>query len=43
MPHLSAMEAIKVSLIVLAVLGTARLFAMSHPDSAISQAYLLLY
>jgi hypothetical protein len=43
MPHFSAIEAVKIALVVLAVLGTGRLIALSYPDNPVSQAYLLLY
>jgi len=43
MPHFSAVEAIKVALMVLVILGTMRIFALQHPNSSAAQAYLLLY
>lgn len=43
MPHVSAVEGLKIVLFVFAVLGTIRLVALSYPDSKVSQALLLLY
>jgi hypothetical protein len=43
MPHFSAVEGVKISLFVLAVLGTLRIVTMSHPNNAVSQAFLNLY
>lgn len=43
MPHVSAVEGLKITLFVFAILGTVRLVALSHPNSAVSQALLLLY
>lgn len=43
MPHFSAVEAIKVSLMVLVVLGTVRIVTLSHPNNPMSQALLALY
>lgn len=43
MPHFSAIEGVKISLFVLAVLGTVRIVTLSHPNNPISQALLNLY
>lgn len=43
MPHVSAAEGLKITLFVFAVLGTARMVALAHPDSNFAQALLLLY
>lgn len=43
MPHFSAMEALKIVLVVLVVLGAGRFLAMAHPDNTIAQAFLTLY
>lgn len=43
MPHVSAVEGLKITLYVFAILGTVRLIALSYPDSKVSQALLLLY
>lgn len=43
MPHVSAVEGLKIALFVFAILGTVRLLALSHPNNNISQAFLLLY
>lgn len=43
MPHFSAVEAVKISLTVLAVLGAVRLLALSYPDNVVSRAYLTVY
>lgn len=42
-PHFSAVEIVKISLAVLAVLGAGRLVAMSYPDNAVAKAYLAVY
>jgi hypothetical protein len=43
MPHVSAAEAVKVALMVLVVLGSIRLVALSYPDNKVAQGFLLLY
>ena len=43
MPHFCAVEGVKISLFVLAVLGTLRIVTMSHPNNPVSQAFLNLY
>lgn len=43
MPHISAVEAVKITLVVFAILGTVRLVTLSYPDNPVSQAFLLLY
>ena len=42
-PHFSAVEVLKISLAVLAVLGAGRIVALSHPDNPVSKAYLVVY
>lgn len=42
-PHFSAVEAVKIALTVLAVLGAGRIVALSHPDNAVAKAYLVVY
>lgn len=43
MPHISAVETLKIVVTVLAVLGTLRILAMQHQNSSLAQAFLLLY
>lgn len=43
MPHVSAVEGLKITLFVFAILGTVRLVALSYPNNSVSQALLLLY
>jgi hypothetical protein len=43
MPHISFAEAVKIMLVVFALGGTLRVVALSHPNSAIAQAFLLIY
>lgn len=43
MPHFSAVEALKITLMVIAVLGTVRIVTLSHPNNPVSQALLTLY
>lgn len=43
MPHVSAVEGLKITLFVFAILGTVRLVALSYPDHPVSQALLTLY
>jgi hypothetical protein len=42
-PHFSFIEGLKIALFVLAIFGTLRILALSHPDNTLSQAVLLLY
>ena len=43
MPHFSAVEGVKIVLFVIAILGTTRIVALSHPDNPVAQAWLNLY
>jgi hypothetical protein len=43
MPHVSAIEGVKIALFVLVIFGTLRLAALSYPDNALSQGFLLLF